>query len=460
MLNTKLGRILVVDDDEDILTAMRLLLKPHVELVHTENDPEQLLARMRDVSYDVILLDMNFSKDATTGREGFYWLDEALKQDPSAVIIMITAYGDVETAVKAVKEGAVDFVLKPWQNEKLLATVSAALKLRASRSEVTQLRERQRQLSHDIAQPFQDIIGSSSAMQRVFEIIEKVSGTDANVLILGENGTGKELVARAIHTRSERRDEVFLAVDMGAISENLFESEMFGHTKGSFTDAKTDRPGRFEVANKGTLFLDEIGNLTLAHQSKLLNVLENRQVTRVGSSNSRAVDIRLISATNQPLQDMVQRQDFRQDLLYRINTVEIHLPPLVERTEDIPLLVEHYMGHFAKKYKREGLTVGQAAMRKLERYHWPGNVRELKHAVERAVIMSDNRVLQPSDFFFSVTPEASGGEVEADTFNLEEVERSLILKAIRKHAGNISRAADELGLTRTSLYRRIEKYGL
>lgn len=460
MLNEKRGKILVVDDDGDILTAIRLLLKPHVELVHTETDPNSLLARMREEEYDVIFLDMNFSKDATTGREGFHWLDQALTQDPSAVVIMITAYGDVETAVRAVKEGAVDFVLKPWQNEKLLATVSAAMNLRASRSEVSQLRQRQRQLSHDAEQPFQDIIGTSEPMQRVFDIIGKVAGTEANVLILGENGTGKELVARAIHRGSERAEEVFISVDMGAISESLFESEMFGHTRGAFTDAKTDRPGRFEIASRGTLFLDEIGNLNLAQQSKLLTVLENRQVTRVGSNAMKSVDIRLICATNQPLLEMVQHQDFRQDLLYRINTVEIHLPPLRERTEDIPLLVEHYLQHFAKKYKRESVVVGQAAMRKLERYGWPGNVRELKHALERAVIMSDSRVLQPSDFFFSVPEEASGEALGVDTFNLEEVERSVILKAIRKHGGNISRAAEELGLTRTSLYRRIEKYGL
>lgn len=460
MLNEKRGRVLVVDDDEDILVAMRLLLKPHVELVHTEPDPENLLSRMREEEYDVIFLDMNFSKDSTTGREGFHWLDQALTQDPSAVVIMITAYGDVETAVRAVKEGAVDFVLKPWQNEKLLATVNAAMNLRASRSEVRQLRQRQRQLSHDIEQPFQDIIGTSESMARVFDIINKVAKTDANVLILGENGTGKELVARAIHRGSERNEEVFITVDMGAISENLFESEMFGHTKGAFTDAKSDRPGRFEIASKGTLFLDEIGNLNLAQQSKLLTVLENRKVTRVGSNTLRPVDIRLICATNQPLLEMVQRQEFRQDLIYRINTVEIHLPPLRERTEDIPLLVEHYLRHFAKKYNRESVVVGQAAMRKLERYTWPGNVRELKHALERAVIMSDSKVLQPSDFFFSVPEEASGEALDVDTFNLEEVERSVILKAIRKHAGNISRAAEELGLTRTSLYRRIEKYGL
>lgn len=460
MLNEKRGRVLVVDDDEDILTAMRLLLKPHVESVHTESNPDNLLTRMRESDYDIIMLDMNFSKDSTSGREGFHWLDQILTQEPSAVVVMITAYGDVDTAVRAIKEGAVDFVLKPWQNEKLLATVNSALKLRASTREISTLRQRQKQLTDDMEQQFQDIIGQSASMDQVFETISKVAKTDANVLIIGENGTGKELVAHAIHRNSLRSEEVFISVDMGAISENLFESEMFGHTKGSFTDAKQDRAGRFEIASKGTLFLDEIGNLTSPHQAKLLTVLENRQVTRVGSNVTRSIDIRLICATNTPLYDLVQQKQFRQDLLYRINTVEIHLPPLRERSDDIPLLVDHYLDYFGRRYKREGFSVSAPAMRKLERYSWPGNVRELKHAIERAVIMSDSRVLQPSDFFFTVGEDGAGEGIDIDSFNLEDVERSVILKAIRKHGGNISRAAEDLGLTRTSLYRRIEKYGL
>ncbi|MFH0881856.1 MAG: sigma-54 dependent transcriptional regulator [bacterium] len=459
-MSEKRGRILVVDDDEDILTAMRLLLKSHVEYVHTESHPNNLLTRLREADYDIVLLDMNLSKDSTTGREGFHWLDQILAQDSSAVVIMITAYGDVDTAVRAIKEGAVDFVLKPWQNEKLLATVNAALRLRASSREVTTLRQRQKQLAEDIEQHFQDIIGQSPVMDQVFETVEKVAKTDANILILGENGTGKELVARAIHRNSLRKEDVFISVDMGSISENLFESEMFGHVRGAFTDAKQDRPGRFEIASKGTLFLDEIGNLTSAHQAKLLTVLENRQVTRVGSNTNRPIDIRLICATNTPLFDLVQQKKFRQDLLYRINTVEIHLPPLRERHEDIPLLVNHYLEHFGRKYKREGFSVSTPAMRKLERYSWPGNVRELKHAIERAVIMSDSRMLQPTDFFFASGEDGAGEGIDLDSFNLEDVERSVILKAIRKHGGNISRAAEDLGLTRTSLYRRIEKYGL
>lgn len=460
MLNEKIGKVLVVDDDEDILTALRLLLKPHVEFVHTERNPDNIPARMREVDYQVILLDMNFSKDATTGKEGFAWLDRILSIDPSAVVILITAYGDVDTAVRAIKEGAVDFILKPWQNEKLLATVNAALRLHASRAEVAQLKDRQKVLSADLEQSFQEIIGHSDPMKRVFETIEKVAKTDANVLILGENGTGKELVARAIHRNSQRANDVFISVDMGAISDSIFESEMFGHVRGAYTDAKSDRPGRFEIASKGSLFLDEIGNLSMAVQAKLLTTLETRKVIRMGSNQPRNFDIRLICATNMSIHEMVAKREFRQDLLYRINTVEIQLPALRERREDIPLLVQHYLDHYTKKYKKGGLTVGQGALRKLERYNWPGNVRELKHAIERAVIMTESKVLQPGDFFFSMHEEGGSEGIELESFNLEEVERSVILKAIRKHTGNISRAADELGLTRTSLYRRIEKYGL
>ncbi len=459
MLREKNGRVLIVDDDADILTAMRLLLKPHVELVHTEPNPENLPARLRDLSYDAILLDMNFSKDATSGEEGFHWLERILELDPAAVVIMITAYGDVETAVRAVKQGAVDFVLKPWQNEKILATINAAMKLSATRGQVRTLQDRQRALSAELEQSFQDIVGRSPGMMRVFETIEKVAGTEANVLILGENGTGKELIARAIHRQSKRSDEIFVTVDMGAISENLFESEMFGHKRGAFTDAKADRAGRFEVATGGTLFLDEIGNLSPAMQAKLLRALESRTITRVGDHKVQKVDIRLICATNHDVSEMVASRQFRQDLLYRINTVEIHLPPLRDRREDIPPLIDHYLDHFSQKYNRGSLTVNQAAQRKLERYDWPGNVRELKHAIERAVIMAEDKVLQPADFFISGGDDR-GGEVELDSFNLEDVERTVVLKAIRKHDGNISHAAKELGLTRTSLYRRIEKYGL
>lgn len=453
------GKILIVDDNEDLLLAARLFLKQHFSLVHTETDPENIPSLMKNENYDVILLDMNFTMDATSGVEGFMWLDKILKMDPAAVVILITAYGDVEMAVRAVRVGAVDFVLKPWQNEKLLATLSSALNLRYSKLEVNRLRSQQKQLRADIDQRYHDMIGVSPEMQQVFANIEKVASTDANIFILGENGTGKELVARALHRRSQRENEVFISVDMGAIAESLFESELFGHMKGAFTDAREDRPGRFELASGGTLFLDEIGNLSMAMQAKLLSVLEARKVTRLGSHVARDIDIRLICATNMPIYDMVAKNEFRQDLLYRINTVEIQLPPLRDRQEDIHLLVNHFLGIFSKKYQKGIKGVSAAALKKLERYHWPGNIRELIHTLERAVILAETQMLQPTDFLFPETEKEVEGVI-LDNYNLEEVEKAVIRKALKKYAGNVSHAAKELGLTRTSLYRRMEKYGL
>jgi DNA-binding NtrC family response regulator len=459
MMAKKTGNILVVDDNEDLLLAARLFLKQHVSLVHTEQDPENLPALLNNENYDVILLDMNFTMDATSGVEGFMWLDKILQIDPSAVVILITAFGDVEMAVKAVKSGATDFVLKPWQNEKLLATISSALSLRYSKLEVDRLRSREKQLSQDIDQRYHDMIGVSPAIRKVFATIEKVAATEADILILGENGTGKELVARALHRQSPRTDEVFISVDMGAIAETLFESELFGHMKGAFTDARENRPGRFELASGGTLFLDEIGNLSLAMQAKLLSVLETRKVTRLGSNAARDIDIRLICATNMPIYDMVAKNNFRQDLLYRINTVEIILPPLRERQEDISLLVDHFLGIFSKKYQKTITGVSAPALKKLERYQWPGNIRELIHSLERSVILAESQMLQPSDFLFPETEKEADGMV-FENYNLEDVEKAVIRKTLKKHEGNISHAAKELGLTRTSLYRRMEKYGL
>jgi DNA-binding NtrC family response regulator len=455
----KFGKVLVVDDDEDVLQAARLLLKQHMELVHTEKDPQKIPTLIKNVSYDVILLDMNFTRDVTSGQEGFYWLGKIFEIDPSAVVILITAFGDVDLAVRAIKEGATDFILKPWQNEKLLATLSAALNLRRSRLEVANLKSRQKQLIADMDQPFHDFIAVSPSMQKVFDTIQKVSKTDVNVLILGENGTGKELVARALHRNSPRAGEVFISVDMGAISETLFESELFGHVRGAFTDAKSDRVGRFEVASGGTLFLDEIANLPMPLQSKILRVLETRQVVPLGSNKSRSIDIRLICATNMFIHDMVKQKEFRQDLLYRVNTVEIHLPPLRERQEDIPLLIDYFINIYCNKYKKPRKTVSAAAQKRLAGYPWPGNVRELQHAIERVVILSDSQVLQPEDFFFSA-PEEEGKELAFESYNLEEVEKAVICKVIERFKGNVSQAAQELGLTRTSLYRRMEKYGI
>jgi len=461
-VDKELGKLLIIDDDEDVLLAAKLLLKKHAQQVIIEKNPKKIPFLMNNDSYDVILLDMNFSKDITSGKEGYYWLSQIIEKDPKAVVILITAFGDVEMAVKALKEGATDFVLKPWQNEKLLATLSTAVKLKKSYKELDRLKLAKKQLEEDINQPFKDIIGSSPAMQEMYKLIDKVAKTDANVLILGENGTGKELISRAIHQRSLRKDNVFVGVDMGAITETLFESELFGHKKGSFTDAKSDRPGRFEVANEGTLFLDEIGNLSLPLQSKLLTVLQNREVTRIGENKPIPVDIRLICATNIPIHDMVQENKFRQDLLYRINTVEIKLPPLRERLEDIPLLADHFVKSYAKKYRKEITSLDQGAISKLKNYSWPGNVRELQHAIERAVIMSDGKELVANDFFFlsGIGGNSSEDQSARDSYNLEEIERSVIHIAIDKHGGNISKAAKELGLTRASLYRRLEKHGL
>lgn len=458
-MSDKIGKILIVDDDEDVLKAARLFLKKHVSSIHTEKNPENIPSLLANNSYDVILLDMNYSRDVTSGQEGLHWLSRILEIDPSAVVITITAFGDVDLAVKAVKNGATDFVLKPWQNEKLLTTVSAAGNLHKTRLEVASLKSRQEQLSADMNQPFSEFIGSSPAMQKVYDTILKVAGTDANVLILGENGTGKELVARSLHSNSARNNEVFISVDMGAISESLFESELFGHVKGAFTDAGSDRVGRFEVASGGTLFLDEIANLPLAMQSKLLRAIETKQVVRLGSNRNIPIDIRLICATNMNIIDMVNKNSFRQDLLYRINTVEIHLPPLRERENDLEKLSEYFLRIYCKKYNKPEKTISNATMNKLMSYQWPGNVRELQHCMERAVILSESNVLQPEDFFLT-TSQADGDAIVFDNYNLELAEKIIIRKAVEKHRGNISQAAKELGLTRSSLYRRMDKYGV
>ena len=454
----KTGKVLIIDDDEDILQAARLLLKKHVAHVHTDKKPEATTSLLKNETYDVIFLDMNFAAGATSGQEGFYWLDKILEIDPSAIVILITAFGDVEMAVRAIKEGATDFVLKPWQNERLIATLSTALSLRKSREEAASLRTKQKQLSADLDQPFHDFIGGSPAMQTVYSAIQKVAKTDANVFILGENGTGKELVARELHRQSIRADEVFISVDMGALSETLFESELFGHVKGAFTDAKDHRAGRFEIASGGTLFLDEIGNLPLPLQAKLLTIIENRHVTRLGANKLIPVNVRLICATNMSIYDMVSHNKFRQDLLYRINTVEIQLPPLRDRGEDIPALVDHFLAVYCKKYHKPLKRLSSATLKRLGKYHWPGNVRELQHAIERAIIMSESQALQPSDFFFPAQ-EAKGDALVFDDLNLDEIEKLIINKAFSKHGGNITYAAKELGLSRASLYRRLEKYG-
>lgn len=458
-MSEKSGKILAIDDNVDVLFALKLLIKQNFAEIVTEENPENIPELITRGNFDVILLDMNFTKDAISGKEGFFWLKKILEIDPSAVVIFITAYGEVQNAVHAIKMGAVDFVNKPWQNEKLIATISSGLQLRKSRLEVGSLKEKESGFKAILEQPFGDFIGVSPGMQKVFETIKKVAETDASVLILGENGTGKELVARSLHKHSSRNNEVMVSVDLGALTETLFESELFGHVKGAYTDAKGERPGRFEIASGGTIFLDEIGNLSIPLQSKLLTVLERREVIRLGSNKPRAIDIRLICATNMPIQQMIKEDRFREDLLYRINTVEIHIPPLRERIEDIPLLAKHFLKIYSKKYKKNIKEISPPTYKKLQQYSWPGNVRELQHAIERAIIMADTNVLQPFDFHLSNSSDKVG-ELELENYNLEEVEKTIILKVLKKHSGNISNAAKELGLTRTSLYRRMEKYDL
>jgi DNA-binding NtrC family response regulator len=455
----KNGNILIVDDNEDILFSLKLLLKNYVNYVEIEPNPENIPELMKEREYDLIFLDMNFSQDASSGQEGFTWLKKILDIDPDAIVVFITAYGNTEKAVQAVKAGATDFILKPFQNEKIIATMNACLALRYSKNEVVNQKNRTQQLSLASDQPFKDFIGVSPGMKEVFKTISKVAQTDASILIMGENGTGKEVVARALHRKSHRTDDIFVNVDLGAIPDTLFESELFGHEKGAFTDAKQAKPGRFEVASGGTLFLDEIGNIPLPLQAKLLTVLERRQVMRLGAKTPKNIDIRLITATNASLYEMVEKGEFRQDMLYRINTVEIELPPLRDRIEDIPLLAEHFLSVYNKKYKKRIRKVSAAAMKELEMYNWPGNIRELQHSIERAVIMSEHSMLEPEDFIL-YNKNKNTTDIALNTYNLDEVEKSVIKRVLDKTRGNISHASRELGLTRTSLYRRMEKHGL
>lgn len=455
-MEKKNGKILIVDDNEGVLKSLRYALRPEFELVEGIRSPNQLHSALREQNYDVILLDMNFTAGKNTGNEGLFWLKEILKTDPDMPVIMITAYGDVELAVKAIRNGAMDFILKPWDLDKLLSTIHAGIKYRQSRREVNQLKNKQKILGEDAAKPFQVMLGQSPAMEELFATIKKVACTDANVLILGENGTGKELVAREIHRQSQRRKEIFIGVDLASLSESLFESELFGHVKGAFTDAREDRAGRFESANAGTLFLDEIGNLNMSLQSKILTALQNRTITRLGSTRETSVDIRLISATNKDLRQMVADGLFREDLLYRLDTIRIQLPPLRERKEDIVILAEHFLQIYSRKYNRPGIKISAAAIDKLKAYTWPGNVRELQHAMERALILTENDHLKENDFLF----EKPSRNSESSTLNLEEVEKQTIIKALEKCRGNMSLAARELGVTRKTLYSKIEKYDL
>lgn len=458
---------LVIDDDEDILLSARLLLRQLFDEVLTFTDPAEAMAAAERRSPDAILLDANFARGATNAAEGFEWLGRILERDPQAVVVMITAHGGVQIAIEAMKRGATDFVTKPWANERLLATVRTAAALRRSRRAVDTEKSRAIEIATPVGE--MPMLGDSPAMRRVHQLIERAAPTDANVLILGENGTGKELVARALHRGSRRAGRAMLSVDLGAVSETLIDSELFGHVKGAFTDARADRIGRLQAADGGTLFLDEIGNLPLHLQPKLLTALEQRQVTPVGANRPVPIDIRVIAATNLSQRQLSDEARFRQDLLFRLNTVEIVLPPLRERREDIPLLIDHYLAYYARKYGKPVQTMPDAVRETLTAYDWPGNVRALRHAVERAVILSGDAPLAIDDFSIRpserppvqversavVEPAGEGGDL-----NLERVERRLVETALKKHGYNISAAAAELGLTRASLYRRMEKHGL
>ena len=460
---TKAGNILIVDDDEDILTASRLLLRREFGRIATCSDPREIPKLLADHDFDVVLLDMNFGPGESSGKEGLIWLEKILQIDSQMVVVMITAHGSLNTAVEAMKRGATDFIAKPWQNEKVVATVSTAAQLRRSRKETQTLRQTNKVLLKQTATADSQIIGESAEAKKVMDVVERAGPTDANVLILGENGTGKELIARELHRQSRRSDNVFLTVDMGSISESLFESELFGHKKGAFTDASEDRLGRFQAADGGTIFLDEIGNLPLHLQAKLMRVLEQRKVTPVGSDESQQIDVRVIAATNVPPAMLRNEDHFRQDLLFRLNTVEITVPPLRDRKDDILPIADHYATIYSHKYGGSMRTFSSAARQALHDYAWPGNIRALRHAVERAIILSEGDVIEPADLqldYSDPSREQQNVTVLPTILNLDHMEKDTIQKALRKHGFNISRAANELGLTRASLYRRMEKYDI
>ena len=452
------GNLLIIDDNKSVLTALEMLLQSEFENVFTLKNPGRLIAAIQQNQIDVILLDMNFQAGVNSGNEGIYWLNRILQVDPAISVIMITAYGDVELAVKAVKSGAFDFILKPWDNNKLVSTVHAAMRLRKSKMETDSLRKTTDILKKEMNSGSQSIIGQSKPLLKVLEMVKKVAATDANIFITGENGTGKELIAREIHRDSKRSWEVMVSVDMGSLSESLFESELFGYVKGAFTDAKEDRTGKFEAANKGTLFLDEIGNLPLALQTKILAALQNRTITKVGSYKPVPIDIRLVSATNKNLNEMVVEGLFREDLLYRINTITIEVPPLRERGEDILLLADFYLNKYATKYEKFGLKINQKGREALLKYNWPGNVRELQHSMEKAVILAETKVLDENSFSFGGSFNHQRNDIQFKT--LEEMEKEMITACMEKEKGNLSAVSKKLGITRQTLYNKFKKYGI
>lgn len=450
------ARILVVDDNVQILESLRILLKEEFQAIDVISKPSRINEMLWRNEYDVVMLDMNFAMGETSGNEGIFWLNEIKKRDPLLPIILITAYGDIELAVRAIQEGAMDFITKPWDPEKLIVTLKNAWRLRRSGQQVKKLKNKQKRLTEDLDREYRMVRGSSESMISLMNTVERVAATDASVLLLGENGTGKEVFAREIHRRSRRSDHIFVGVDVGSLSEGLFESEMFGHVKGAFTDAREDRVGRFEAADEGTLFLDEIGNIPPSIQAKLLQVIENREFTRVGDQQSIKTDIRLITATNRSLKQMVTEGSFREDLYYRLNTVSIEVPPLRERGNDVVLLGRYYLEQYCLKYNKPGIELSAKAIQKLREYPWPGNVRELKHTMERAVILCEHLSLGPGDLRLY---EDQGSAVNP-SFKLDDVEKRTILKVMEKCRGNHSKAAKMLDISRTTLYTKLKKYGI
>lgn len=451
------GKVLIIDDNQSVLSSLKLFLKYKFDEVITVNNPNQILSELNKTSFDIILLDMNFSAGINTGNEGLYWLNEIKQHFPDILVIMITAYGDSELAVKAIKKGAFDFIEKPWNNQKLLATLNAAFELRNSRLKIKRLEEQKKVITQNTTKET-NIIYKSQEMESVLKTVAKVAKTDANVLILGENGTGKELIAQKIHELSNRKNEIFMNIDMAALNENLFESELFGYKKGAFTDAKEDRVGKFESANGGTLFLDEIGNLSYLMQAKLLTALQNRTISKLGSSEKISVDVRLLSATNKDLSKLIEESLFREDLLYRINTVKITIPPLRERKEDIIPIMNYYLDFFSNRYNKSGIRINNKAIEKILSYNWPGNIRELKHTIEKAIILCESNTLTTEDFVFD---KLSNNSSDLDKpISLEEGEKIIIQNALNRNNWNISETAKELNVGRQTLYRKIEKYDI
>jgi len=451
------SKILIVDDNEELLMALRFSLQKYFDYIKTEKNPNLIPNLINNESFDIILLDMNFTGRTSTGNEGIFWMNKIHEHDPDAIVVFITAYSDVELAVKSIKKGAVDFIEKSWDEKKIVATIINAYKLRQSRLEIKKLKEKQTHLSKKLSENHGFVIGQSKAIQEVMSVIDKVASTEANILILGENGTGKEIIARDIHQKSNRANEIFVSVDIAALSETLFESELFGHVKGAFTDAKTDRAGRFEIASGGTLFLDEIGNLPMALQSKLLSVIQNREITRLGSEKPIQIDIRLICATNKPIYEMVKNGTFREDLLYRINTIKVELPGLRNRVDDIPVFADFFIRKYTDKYDKQIKNPGTKLINFLKDQTWPGNIREFQHAIEKAVILSSDGIIDKKSFEFSSSKLSKKVET---SFNIAENEKRLITKALKKFEGNMTKTASELGINRSTLYDKLGRYGL